>query len=491
MVQTVLNIVTSSLLTTLSMPGYLFGGIVFFSLIPLFFALEKKGPILSAIVAFLYFFTFSFVNFHYLINTLTTGLPELFGRFNATAGFLVFILFCILEALPFLLFGFLYGLWTEKVRFRVLEPIFVASLYVISDYLRGIGELGFTGGRLSDALYNFKGLLQLLPFTGSLGLVFLIVIVNYEGYKLIRANKNNYVFFLALIALVLFVNGTIESFIPKTVGVKPIILAQTNMPQKVKYSYDSNTIADYLIKNFSNSPDLLTIFPEGVFPGTDIRNSDIEKRLLESFKNRTLVIGFPTLVGNDAFNSAVIYSDGAFFDKYDKVQLFPFVEHLPYKGIFGRLSFLRGMYYFSPGELKAFDIKGYGKVGFQICFESFFPYISRRLSKDAGFLVVITNDGWYNSKIPLIQHFTQAIFRAVETHRTVVQVSNAGISGVADEYGNFFALPENQTTWSVFYAKSNNDVTFYAKYGDYMVIISLILTILVGLTAKKRRTIFD
>lgn len=491
MVQTVLNIVMSSLLTTLSMPGYLFGGIVFFSLIPLFFALEKKGPILSAIVAFLYFFTFSFVNFHYLINTLTTGLPELFGRFNATTGFLVFILFCILEALPFLLFGFLYGLWTEKVRFRVLEPIFVASIYVISEYLRGIGELGFTGGRLSDALYNFKGLLQLLPFTGTLGLVFLIVIINYEGYKLIRANKNNYVFILALITLVLFVNGMVESFIPKNVGDKPVVLAQTNMPQKIKYSYDSNTIVNYLEKNFSNSPDFLTIFPEGVFPGTDIRNSDIERKLLESFKNRTLVIGFPTLVGTDAFNSAVIYSDGKFFDKYDKVQLFPFVENLPYKGIFGRLSFLRGMYYFSPGELKTFDIKGYGKVGFQICFESFFPYISRKLSKDAGFLVVITNDGWYDSKIPLIQHFTQAIFRAVETRRNVVQVSNTGISGVVDKYGNYITLPDNKTTWGIFYVESNDAVTFYAKYGDYMVIISLLITIIVGLTAKKRKAIFD
>jgi len=63
MVQTVLNIVMSSLLTTLSMPGYLFGGIVFFSLIPLFFALEKKGPILSAISGFSIFFHFLFCEF--------------------------------------------------------------------------------------------------------------------------------------------------------------------------------------------------------------------------------------------------------------------------------------------------------------------------------------------------------------------------------------------------------------------------------------------
>jgi len=55
----------------------------------------------------------------------------------------------------------------------------------------------------------------------------------------------------------------VESFIPKNVGDKPVVLAQTNMPQKIKYSYDSNTIVNYLEKNFSNSPDFLTIFPEG------------------------------------------------------------------------------------------------------------------------------------------------------------------------------------------------------------------------------------
>lgn len=186
----ILNILIASLLTTLSMPGYLYGGLVFFALIPLFFSLERKGPILTALSSFLYFFIFSFVNFHYLINTLTTGLPELFGRFGPTAGFFVYLLFCVLEALPFLLFGFLYGLWAERIKYRFLQPLFVASAYTLSEYLRGIGDLGFTGGRLSDALYNFTGILQLLSITGTLGLVFVIVVINYESYRLLKKKQS-------------------------------------------------------------------------------------------------------------------------------------------------------------------------------------------------------------------------------------------------------------------------------------------------------------
>ena len=34
-------------------------------------------------------------------------------------------------------------------------------------------------------------------------------------------------------------------------------------------------------------------------------------------------------------------------------------------------------------------------------------------------------------------------------------------------------------------------MTFYAKYGDYLVIVSLIIIIISGMTAKKRKTIFE
>ncbi|MFN4200844.1 apolipoprotein N-acyltransferase [Fervidobacterium riparium] len=486
----ILNILIASLLTTLSMPGYLYGGLVFFALIPLFFSLERKGPILTALSSFLYFFIFSFVNFHYLINTLTTGLPELFGRFGPTAGFFVYLLFCVLEALPFLLFGFLYGLWAERIKYRFLQPLFVASAYTLSEYLRGIGDLGFTGGRLSDALYNFTGILQLLSITGTLGLVFVIVVINYESYRLLKKSKANLLVMLSIFVIIISGDGIIERFIPKIIGDKPVVLAQTNVPQKVKYSYSSSEIVDYIKKQFSDTPEYMTIFPEAVFPGTDIRNSDVEKELLEIFSKRIIVVGFPTLDEDKAFNSAVIYSNGSFLDKYDKVKLFPFVEMLPYGSIFGSLSFLKGMYYFSPGTLKDIDIPGYGKIGFEICFESFFPNLSRKLARDVGAIVVITNDGWYNSRIPLQQHFVQSIFRAIETRRYVIQVSNTGISGVVDIFGNYTQLPYG-TISRTMYISINTQETFYIKFGEYIVLVSLFIIILSGLTLKKKNTIFD
>lgn len=487
----VLNILLSSLLVTASMPGYIYGGLIFFALIPLFLSMEKKGPFLSAIISFIYFFIFSLVNFNYIIDVLLKGLPELFGRFSPSMGMVVYLLFCVIEALPFLIFGFLYGLWIERIRFRFLKPIFVASLYVIAEYLRGIGDLAFTGGRLSDALYNFGGLLQLLRFTGTLGLVFLIVVVNYEGYKLLRKNRWNLVAIFAIFSLIVTVNGIIESRLPNSVGTKPIVVIQTNVPQKVKYDYPADVILNYLKEHFSNTPNYLTVLPEAVFPGEDIRNSHIETQLLDLFTDRTFILGFPTIESANVYNSLVVYSNRRFFDKYDKVKLFPFVETLPYSKIFGKFEFLKGIYYFTPGIEKTISINDYGKIGLMICFESFFPSLSRKLSANSELLIVATNDGWYSSKIALKQHFVQTVFRAIENNRFVIQVSNTGLSGVSDPYGHFSLLPYG-TNWKVLYYTPINSITFYAKYGDWLFLLSLIIVLISSITLKKRsNSLFD
>jgi apolipoprotein N-acyltransferase len=315
MFDVLIGVAISSLLAAISMPGYVYGGFIFVALIPLLFALERKGSVFSLLISFLYFFLFTFINFNYLIPVLTNGLPELFGRFSSTTGCFVYILFCILEALPFLLFGFFYGLWGNKIRYRFLEPLFVASLYVVTEFIRGIGDLGFTGGRLSDALYNFKGLLQILPYTGTFGLTFLIVVVNYESYKILRKNKYNLHIVLSIICCLFLLNGILNSRLPNAVGDKPIVLAQTDLAQRVKYGYDSSQIVKYIGDNFSQTPDYLTIFPEAVFPSTDIRNTDAEQQLLAMFKKREIVVGYPTIEYGKGFNSLHIYENVIYKDR--------------------------------------------------------------------------------------------------------------------------------------------------------------------------------
>jgi apolipoprotein N-acyltransferase len=79
-------------------------------------------------------------------------------------------------------------------------------------------------------------------------------------------------------------------------------------------------------------------------------------------------------------------------------------------------------------------------IGVQICFEIIFPGLSRSLVKNgAGVLVNLTNDAWFGKSSAAYQHFSMAVFRAVENRRSLVRSANTGISGFVDPAGRILA----------------------------------------------------
>ena len=81
--------------------------------------------------------------------------------------------------------------------------------------------------------------------------------------------------------------------------------------------------------------------------------------------------------------------------------------------------------------------KGGIQFGAVVCFESTFPSIFREFAvKGAEFMVVVTNDGWYETPPEPQQHAAQSIFRAIETRKPILRCANTGISMVIDPTGN-------------------------------------------------------
>lgn len=476
--------VISSILTALSMPGFIWGGMIWFSLIFLFKSLENKK--LAILYVFLFEYIFFFISLYWVIPVLTKNLPEFFGKFSSITGFFVYLLLCLIEALPFLLFGTLYTIFIDRIKGTIPKAIFVASSYTISEFLRGIGEIGFTGLRLSDALYKDIGIIQIVSLTGTLGLVFLIVFVNYILY----IQKANFRKIFLTICSIYLLNWIIASNLPINTANTPIVAVQTNYEQSVKYSNNEFELISDLEKSIKNTPNYLHILPEGFFPSQDIRNTEIERKIKELSFNKPIILGYPTYnYQNKTKNSAVIYSKGKLIGTYDKIKLFPFVEFLPYKKIFKNFDFLKGIYYFSPGnEFKVFQLDNYPKFGIQICFESYFPEISRKLSKNgANFLIVITNDGWYEHNTALWQHFSKLTFRAIENQRYIVQVSNKGISGVVDNFGRIQKILPLRTEFvGILNIKSKDTKTIYQKFGDWFSFVSIFLTIVIPFTFQTK-----
>jgi apolipoprotein N-acyltransferase len=191
-------------------------------------------------------------------------------------------------------------------------------------------------------------------------------------------------------------------------------------------------------------------------------------------------------------NSAIMLdSGGRIVQRYDKIQLLPFGEYVPVpRWIPGAQLIPTMVGDFIPGSsFPQMPLGSAGKAGIFICFESAFPSIARTFVKNGSdVLINISNDGYLGPTAVMRQHLANAIFRAVENNRSVVRVTNTGITtlitpgGVALDQTNGFEPAVR--TWRL--PLSRSEMTFYTEYGDLVVWICAVLTALVvGLSFTK------
>jgi apolipoprotein N-acyltransferase len=123
---------------------------------------------------------------------------------------------------------------------------------------------------------------------------------------------------------------------------------------------------------------------------------------------------------------------------------------------------------------------GDAKAGVMICFESHFPDLSREYVRNgADVIIEMTNDGYLGPTPVLRQHLANAVFRAVETNRPVLRITNVGITAYINEHGNVIDPAKNYSedtrVWSL--SRSDGSHTFYVKCGDWFAWLCLALTL--------------
>lgn len=178
------------------------------------------------------------------------------------------------------------------------------------------------------------------------------------------------------------------------------------------------------------------------------------------------------------YNSAVLTdATGKEIAQYDKIYLLPFGEAVPVPLESLVPAFVGN---FSYGKNYSLIPLGDAKAGIMICFESHFGQLAREyVRRGADALIEMTNDGYLGPTPVLRQHLANAVFRAVETNRPVLRVTNVGISAYINERGEVLdaAQPYTEDTrvWSV--AKSDGSQTFYVRYGDWFAWLCTAFTI--------------
>jgi apolipoprotein N-acyltransferase len=135
----------------------------------------------------------------------------------------------------------------------------------------------------------------------------------------------------------------------------------------------------------------------------------------------------------------VIDHDGSVLSVYDKVHLVPFGEYLPFQNFLERLGLIqltkvRGG--FIPGDRRrAMSVPRAPSFLPLICYEIIFPGQAVPRGERAGWMLNLTNDGWFGRSPGPYQHFQQARVRAIEEGLPLVRAANTGISAVVDPLG--------------------------------------------------------
>src|SRR5262249_48766416 len=216
-----------------------------------------------------------------------------------------------------------------------------------------------------------------------------------------------------------------------------------------------------------------------------------------------------------AYNSIyVIDHDGSILSVYDKVHLVPFGEYLPFQDALERLGFLqltkvRGG--FIAGDRRRNQrVPGAPDFLPLVCYEIVFPgdavprserpgwlydHLGRYIDwpfvsgsgERPGWLLNLTNDGWFGATPGPYQHFQQARVRAIEEGLPLVRAANTGISAVVDPVGRVIkSLPLGEE--GVLDAPLPQPIaaTAYARVGDQPLAVLLAAAFLLVMRARSR-----
>jgi apolipoprotein N-acyltransferase len=238
-------------------------------------------------------------------------------------------------------------------------------------------------------------------------------------------------------------------------------------------------------------------------PGDRVLTADLIEFVRKN--NFPLLFGSPTyetrpdrriVVRNSAF---LLSAQGRAEAPYHKIHLVPFGEYVPLKSVlFFVEKLVQAIGDFQGGDeytvmtIPAGNPRGRTgtKLSTVICYEIIFPDLVRRfVDQGATVVTTVTNDAWFGRTSAPYQHFSMAVFRAVENRVPVARAANTGVSGFIDAKGRILGtsniFTEAHLTRRI---EPGHEKTFYTRSGDlfsYLCVFVIILAL--AWPSKKTR----
>ena len=246
----------------------------------------------------------------------------------------------------------------------------------------------------------------------------------------------------------------------------------------------------------------LFVWPEGIFYQSSLQDIEQYKNLFtDKFsENHLIVLGINNYVGSKDlknqkyFNSLVILNHKLeILSIYNKVNLVPFGEFLPFEKTLSKF----GLKKITPGynSFSAGDIRETLNLGSEfserlilplICYEIIYPGKIKTKNQFPDLVINISEDAWFGQSIGPYQHFSKAIYRAVEEGIFIARSANKGISAFINPNGRVLKSLNARESGNI---ELNfpyfNRSTLFSNYGNKIFFLMILLYIFLTLIFKK------
>ncbi len=454
--------------------------IAWVAFVPLFWVISRADSLRRTICfGWLMGFVAHLVGFYWLVHTISV-----FGGFSYPLSSIIFLIYAALQGLQIAIFAPL----VRGMGFGPLQ-IFPALFWVAVEFWFPL----LFPWHLANTQSSFLWFIQTADLVGPYGASWVIMWCNGAIYGLMFATRRERRTCLLAVAY-----AALSVILSVTYGIQRLASVGKDMAEARKVSVAAvqgnidvdlkwnptkvkQNLEQYLnlTKQVENVP--IVIWPESsveVWLPDDFAVLPPELMPTLTAERAYFIFGAKSFQGSPgaanfrAFNTAFITDrSGRLLGRYHKQVLLAFGEYLPFAKVLSQLPAMPFADGFTPGDgPRVFYLFRQVRLAPLICYEDLMPDLSRRFVKEtkANLLVNLTNDAWYGRTVAPWQHARLAQLRAVETRRSLVRVTNTGVTTLVNAKGE---IGESLPIFTPGILKAEVEIldeeTLYVSFGDW------------------------
>ena len=389
--------------------------------------------------------------------------------------------------------------WASSWGAYVLVPLLSSAVWVTRELITSNFPYGgFSWGLLSQS-QSESPYASVSAWLGTYGLTFVIVTIAFAALQVVRRGPELKPL-LAVAGLAFFLAFIPVPHVP-SVGTMTVLAVQGNSKAGL---FDDRTSGDILTDHvngtlaFAGQHVDAVVWPENAadLNPLQVRYSAQVLDKVSTLLNAPIVTGAITRdSAGTYFNSSLVWQAGKGASaQFDKIHPVPFAEYMPdrpfWRALAPDLVDLVGYDYGQGSRPNVVDVSGV-PVGLAICFDISYEDQARQAIADGAQIIFAqTNNADFGQTAENVQQLAIARLRAIETGRTVVNISTVGTSAIIGPTGSSLAtVPPYQPGAMLTSVPLATSITPAMEWGKMyeVIIITIAVVGLLMLFVRRRK----